>query len=231
MVSPGGSKAHMSKGEKLTVFFGAVSAIGVCIQIALNVMHEREHQASIMSTILQVSWWVVLLLVTSYSIYRNLHDAKREKNLKQHFSEQARVVEEIVLERRKASAQAALLWHYAGRAKGLAQDLEQLWHHWNDAGERLIRPVSSKAPDMKTFSLDLLNERRDFMVRYMDNIVWIQADIPEITSNFLTAGYPNDDEYTVVMRNIQEHSRLLNEAADKVWNDGRMLEKRNAETN
>ena len=79
-------------------------------------------------------------------------------------------IDETINNVKLAGAKGFLLSHLEARAIELQQELESLWHHWNNAGEKLIHPLDARLDKVKEISNDgsfkLLNERREFMVLY-----------------------------------------------------------------
>jgi hypothetical protein len=119
-----------------------------------------------------------------------------------------------------AGAQAAMLWTFAGWSRDLIQILEEVWDHWNYAGENLIHPLDARI-DKLDFSKDkahqLSSERRDFMVEYVAHRRRIRADFPGFLSFVTTSAYPSDIEYRRVLNGLRSHAEKLEEEADKLW--------------
>ena len=117
-----------------------------------------------------------------------------------------------------------MLW---AQADDLTVWLEQLWHHWNAAGETLIHPIGTKA-DIKNWRAagvsDIVAERRDFLVLYQDHIMRLQKDYPKFDSETAKDGYPSETEYYAVMNNLRAHAKLLKEVADHVWESGKAMD-------
>lgn len=133
----------------------------------------------------------------------------------------------LVNTRKRAAAQAALLSQAAACAKELERMLEELWHHWNNAGAKLVHPIGGTV-DIKLLPAnkmgDLIGERRDFGVLYWHHLARLGVDAPYFSSRLTESGYPSDKEYHVVLADLRDHTKLLTEAAERVWESGHPLE-------
>jgi hypothetical protein len=121
--------------------------------------------------------------------------------------------------REHATAQAALLWTFEAQARELLPQLEEVWHHWNNAGDALLRPLDTN--DAKSAdSLNLQIELRDFKLTYGKHLQRLALDVPDFSSKALTEGYPSSREYIEVLYDLREHARTLNETAQKLYTTG-----------
>jgi hypothetical protein len=121
--------------------------------------------------------------------------------------------------REYATAQSALLWTFEAQARELLLSLEELWHHWHNAGEILLHPLNvnvPKGPDGSGVQLEL----RDFKVTYGKHLQRLSLDVPRFTSNSLIGGYPSDREYCVVLQELREHASSLDETAQRIYDTG-----------
>ncbi len=120
-----------------------------------------------------------------------------------------------------AGAKGFLLGHLEARAIELQQRLESLWHHWDNAGEKLIHPLNGtdkiKGSLLDGTGLDLLNERRDFMVLYLQHLDILKAEFPEFSSTVVETGYPADYEYQQVLANLRNHIENLKDESMRAW--------------
>jgi hypothetical protein len=208
----------MSKGEKWTIGIGLLALVGVGLQVWIAVVHEQEHTVGIVNTLFAILFWVSLGAVNVYSIYRNLRDARRVKDT-------TKKAATMLIEYQDSGSQSVLLYYFAENATQLACKLEDAWHHWNQEGECLSKPLGGP-PGIKNISsdkfVDLSNERRDFMVLYMDNISRFKVEFPKLITSIVE--YPSDAEYQVVLTRLKEHADLLRNTADKIFNSGKGME-------
>jgi len=152
----------MSKEGRWTIGFGAGTLILTAIGTWMAVMHENEHQEGIAAVVITILAGASLLALNGYSIHRNLRDARRCKNIQRNIDVAKTKFLELATERKYAVGQARLLSHFSRRADDLAGMLETLWHHFNNAGEKLIHPIAARI-EMKDWVGDhattILNER------------------------------------------------------------------------
>jgi hypothetical protein len=122
---------------------------------------------------------------------------------------------------------AALYDYMAGTARNLSRDLNLLWHHWDNAGEKLIHPLTGELEKPKGDNFfPLVNERRDFMVMYSNHLAAVKGIFPEFTSQTMKTGYPSHLEYAEVYRDLLEHAKELDKYCEKTWElYGRPLDK------
>lgn len=119
-----------------------------------------------------------------------------------------------------ATGQAALMFTFEAQASELLIHLEELWQHWNNAGEVLLYPLSDN-PLMNLDhygSIDL--ELRDFKLTYGKHLQRVGLDIPKFTSTALVGGYPSNREYAVVLGDLREHAQALGDIAKDVYENG-----------
>ena len=125
-----------------------------------------------------------------------------------------------------AAGQAALLWLFAAHAKHLARLLEGAWYHWDNAGEKLIHPVGSKI-DIKNFGgehvAELVSELRDFRALYEHHLAYVRSEVPAYNSQITSQGFPCEREYHLLLADLQDHSKQLDEAGTRVWESERAL--------
>jgi hypothetical protein len=118
--------------------------------------------------------------------------------------------------------ESSLLSFMEARAIELQSILEALWHHWNNAGEKLIHPLDARIDKLKNYSASeakqLLDERRDFMVLYSHHLNTIKAEFPGFTSAVVGAGYPSSCEYHHVLANLKEHAEKIKNRSEEAWN-------------
>lgn len=131
--------------------------------------------------------------------------------------ETRRIVDEV----KWNAGRAAMLWFIQARATELENRLEEVWHHWNYAGERLVHPLDITIDKLKDYSADaatkLINEHREFLVLYANHLSSLKAEFPEFTSPIVEAGYPANCEYHVALANMKAHIEKLGEEAQRIW--------------
>lgn len=100
------------------------------------------------------------ILMYVLSLTRRIRPAKKQTNVASALDAAEQVIGEAVDDAKRAGAQAGMLWILAASADELIQLLEQTWHHWNNAGERLIHPLDARLDNLD-FSKDCaINLRR-----------------------------------------------------------------------
>ena len=116
-----------------------------------------------------------------------------------------------------ATAQSALLCTFEAGATELLIRLEELWQHWNNAGEVLLYPLG----DNPLKNLDHYNsidlELRDFKLLYGTHIQRVALDIPKFRSAAVIGGYRSNREYAVVLRDLKEHAQGLGDIAKDLY--------------
>jgi hypothetical protein len=101
----------------------------------------------------------------------------------------------------------------AVEAECLAQELEKIWFLYNREGkEVLVRPFGAKElPDQIT------EHRHKELFRFRTICKWHMDSVEELEGGFHSAlldhGFPNNDEYLDVKRNLEDHAKLLRELA------------------
>jgi hypothetical protein len=128
-----------------------------------------------------------------------------------------KVLEEVMGQ----GANAALYDYMWCRAIDLIRDLDALWHHWDNAGEKLIYPLNSTLDKLKDplsdVSLKLIHERRDFMVLYAHHLMIMKLTFSDIVSKTIKGGFPSDREYFEVRSDLEKHAEELKWMAKKTW--------------
>jgi len=130
--------------------------------------------------------------------------------------ETAKVLEEVML----AGADFAVYDIMQARARELSHQLEELWHMWNNEGERLIHPLTS-IDQLKDYlasnAQKLIDGRRDFLVLYSHHIVTMKSLVPDFKSGIIEAGYPSDLPYVDVRSALVNHAEELEIRSKKAW--------------
>jgi hypothetical protein len=119
-------------------------------------------------------------------------------------------------DREIAVAEAALLWTFEAQALELLPQLEQVWHHWHNAGDVLLHPLNVNTATSSA-SVDLQMELRDFKLTYGNHLQRLALDVPRFTSKALIGSYPSNREYSEVLSDLREHARSLGATAQSVY--------------
>jgi hypothetical protein len=205
----------------LTLAAMFLSGLWLYLQLLQWKKHGDDFMLTAATIVVTAALWAVL--IAAYAKYRRMH-----KDLTILESKRPDIIVEVVQESKRAGHQAALFWFFAASAKNLTARLEEVWHHWNYAGEALIYPIGG-SPGIKKLSeieaIDLIHERRDFMLLYMDHVTRIVGELPTFSSSTVHHGYPCDDrEYVAVLADLKEHAEHLQELGNRVWESGQAIE-------
>jgi hypothetical protein len=99
----------------------------------------------------------------------------------------------------------------AGEAEALAVELERIWHLFLQKKDTLLRPLSVKAlPAWAEYHQTQLFRFRAIYQWHIDSIREVHVSFHSIVMDH---GFPNDDEYIDVKRNLEEHAKLLRKLA------------------
>jgi len=181
-----------------------------------GVMQSKDYHGGFMTMVLLPLSFVAIAGLNAYCIYQNLHDAHRcealESQIKAHRKETQFV-----------GGEAAMLSFFEARANELTARLEEMWHHYNAAGETLIYPVGGDKDLANDAAGRLINERRDFMVLYTHHLHWLSLELPKFESTTTINGYPSDKEYAEVLRNLKGHAESLGKLCDGAWHSGKSV--------
>lgn len=215
----------MSKFEKWTLFLAVPSLALLGISVYIQLVEREEHKAGTVSTIGIVVFDLIAAAVVVWTVYRNLKDANRAKKVEITAASKMEEILSLVGKMKQAGGQAALLFCFAEYADDLAKMLEQVWHHWNNAGEKLVTPFGKvEVQDHRSLKvLDLLDERKDFVVLYSYHVGRLKLEVPDFSSPLLRSDQ-SGREYAAVLAGLKEHAALLRKAANKVWQSGRTLD-------
>ncbi len=150
-------------------------------------------------------FWL-LTSITKWKARRtNTHDAKIDQTIRRIKVEGARSI---------------LLSFFAARAGDLIGQLEALWHHWNNSGQRLIHPLDSRADKVEAdlgVIMKLTDERRDFLVLYAHHLSTLKVEFPKFQSPAVAIGYPSACEYQEVLAALRAHQERLEAESAEVW--------------
>lgn len=195
----------------------------LAISVYIQLVEREEHKAGTMSTIGIVVFDVIAAAVVVWTVYRNLKDANRAKKVEIAAASKMEEILSLVGKMKQAGGQAALLFCFAEYADDLAKMLEQVWHHWNNAGEKFVYPFGKLEVQGRSAQvLELLDERKDFVVLCSYHVGRLKLEVPDFSSPLLRSDQ-SGREYAAVLAALKEHAILLREAANKVWHSGRTL--------
>jgi hypothetical protein len=110
--------------------------------------------------------------------------------------------------------EAALFWHYSACSRNLANQLEKIRHHWQDAGEVLLYPLGNNPLKNLDHYGSIDFELRDFRLIYGEHLYWLDWEIPEFSTTLPPLG--SGVEYLTLLNELKTHSRLLDEAAKQI---------------
>jgi len=174
------------------------------------------HRSSVDWIWLGVSFGAGLLLILLAARFQSKVTAKDSQNASS--TALANTLAPTLREISLASGSAVLFWHYSAAAKELVEMLDRLWHHWNNAGEHLVYPLTinpSIRPLHETIALCI--EHRDFKVLYGNHIEHLQQQFPSFTSRTMVYGFPSKVEYPDAITALREHAELLNKVGNDSW--------------
>jgi len=129
---------------------------------------------------------------------------------------------EIIHDVKVRGSQCRMFYFFEARALELEAHVVQLWHHWNNEGEKLIHPLDARIDNFQTHSIEvrmkLMTEQTEFLVLYSHHINILKVEFPEFTSPVIATGFPSDREYHQVVANLRTRAEMLKEEAEKAWN-------------
>ena len=136
-------------------------------------------------------------------------------------------VAKITEDEKGAGAQSVLLGHFHSETLHIEKCLVALWHHWDNAGEKLIHPIGG-FNEWKEWSADkcfpLINELRDFKVIFGQHIGWVRVEFPGLTTQLIANGFPSNAEYQDVLAAVRDHADSLKELSHRVWDTGKVMD-------
>jgi hypothetical protein len=111
---------------------------------------------------------------------------KHIANLEKTINEVASRPPSISLDVKTNVGKATLLFEYGGFAEMLGKLLEDTWHHWDNAGEKLVHPLSDSM-ELKNLRSDsfypLHRELFEFKVLYKFHLEILERHFPTFSSN------------------------------------------------
>lgn len=111
-------------------------------------------------------------------------------------------------------AEATLLYEYADEADYLNRVLESVWHHWDNCGFKLIRPLAQKYGDqIKNWGSDdsvpCAQDLNQFRTLYWHYRELLKSRFPNLKSELTEIGEFSDMEYLVIRRSLTSHANFL----------------------
>jgi len=213
-------KAHKQTARRAAWCVTAISFAWETAKIVLDNLGRLDMAGTLIThlyALITSQWTPVSLFIGGVLTLMWLHfqttDTKQESP--QATEEDFKVLREV----RECAARAAVLNDRGARAKELITDLEAMWHHWNNAGETLVHPLTTNCDPMKNAesSGKLISEALRFKLRYADHLSVLTADFPDFYSNTVHAGYPCSREYVAVLSDLKEHAAQLEQEASQLW--------------
>ena len=77
----------MSKTERIYIVLATVAVVIAALTLWVALRHEQEHRSDLMSEVLVAALALIYMVGGGWAIYRNLKDAHRADDLKQHHEE------------------------------------------------------------------------------------------------------------------------------------------------
>jgi hypothetical protein len=156
-----------------------------------------------------------LLALTAFAIGVQMWNRKGRHS----DSDATQVLRDVKLQ----GARAILLSVMATEATYLMELLEEVWHHWDNLGEKLVHPLDARIDKMKDYSSDgvmkLVYEHRDFLVLYAHHLRTLATELPKFASPVVVTGYPSDCEYHRVLANLRVHIENLKTESQTAWDE------------
>jgi hypothetical protein len=149
------------------------------------------------------------------------NDPKRKVTLPH--DELLKIIEDAAQEAKRAGSQATIMLFLSSRSEELTSRLEEAYHHWQYANQKLIHPLDIQLNKIVTENCSgddiqrLRDEHRDFMVLYAAHLSALQSEIPGFTSEIAQGDYPSNKEYLLVLNDLRDHTRKLKETAQRIW--------------
>lgn len=185
----------------VVIFFGALA----CVLEYLKINPEELHVGV---TLPHSGWLVAAILLFAAGLSSSgwsLYGTLRPRALP--------VVE------RMACEQAVLLELFSDQAAVLSEELEALWHHWDNEGEKLIHPIGKQA-DLKDWTgskaIQLVDEWKGFCHQYCWHLASLRSQVPAFKSEITELKYPSEREYHLLLADLKAHAKSLDHSAQYV---------------
>jgi hypothetical protein len=125
-----------------------------------------------------------------------------------HYRNEAWVVRSLRNDHRKQLMRAAVLYSKAGQAEWLAQQLERVWHAYNNEKDTLPNPLSEKAVP------ESIQEHRhkllwEFRVHFRGHVGGVKSNEPDFHSEIVDAPTFWKADYLDVKRKLGMHAEAL----------------------
>ena len=71
----------------------------------------------------------------------------------------------------------------------------------------------------------MILELRQFKALYHDHLIYLASELPAFKSRTLSRGHVSEEEYPLVLSDLKEHLKALDELAQQIWDSGRPMSK------
>jgi hypothetical protein len=183
------------------IFFAGVMAIAPALAMYLRDRNQTFDWGTVRMTL-----WLYLLAFVAYCLYLLIRAA---------FGVRAE-------DREMAVSESRLLFTFEAQAVELVGQLEAVCFHWNNAGEKLLRPLDTNDANSPN-SHELQMELRDFKNTYGKHLQRIGMDVPRFHSKASVSGYPSEREYPEVLADLKDHAQLLGDIAEEVYRTRKVI--------
>jgi len=215
---------RMSKGQWIATVLASAALLVSGLWYFTQLLEWRKQGSNYMLLVGNVVVTVMLWGILIACIIRFWIDANRAKKVEITAASKMEELLSLMGKMKQAGGQAALLFCFAGWADDLAKILEQVWHHWNNAGEKFVCPFGKlDVQGRSAQTIELLDERKDFVVLYSYHVGRLKFEVPDFSSPLLRSDQ-SDREYAMVLAALREHAALLRKAASNVRQSGCTLD-------
>lgn len=118
-----------------------------------------------------------------------------------------------------SASKSGVLGHYAKEADYLVRLLEDVWHHWDNNGEKLVYPLAKTTAIFNNTegSIRLIKRWHAFCSVYEDHAANMKEDFPEFDTSVAAGTVPEDVEYHIFMQHLKYHATQLKERSAEEW--------------
>jgi hypothetical protein len=174
-----------------------LSAVWFYVQLSVWRAEGQDHMLTVIDILVTALLWAMLV----WSIYR----------LRKKPSQAANQLSAVSVRL------ATLCWLFAEKAYFLDRLLEDLWHEWDNAGEKLVHPVALSS-DIRDFGKDnimvLIKHSNFFANLYEEHVADLKENLPNFKSAIIENGFPADTEYHILRHYLKEHGDTLKRDGD-----------------
>jgi hypothetical protein len=120
---------------------------------------------------------------------------------------------------RSRTRKECLFGFFADRAIFLIKTLEDAWHQWDNAGEKLIHPIGTSF-DFKSFDIahvkPLIKTLDAFSTLYEEHLSNVRQYLPDFQSGILNLEYPSEIEYHHLKSFLETYASDLKEKGESI---------------